>query len=199
MKNARAALVLAALAVVPSLATAQQAAPAPKHEWGVDLVLQYSKPSGSDGFIHLGAPMLNAEYDMMMMPVAFRLGFLSEGATSFETRLALGVVSTTGSGGHTYYNLNPGLNLIHRIAGKLPNHNTYLTAGANVALVGVTGGGSSETYALLSFNAGIGLRRAWGANASRAEAFVAYSLENSHAGLPKMIHFGLRLGASLLR
>ncbi len=199
MRNARAALALAALAAVPALALAQQAGPAPKHEWGVDLVVQYSKPSGSDGFFHLGAPMFNAEYDMMMMPVAFRLGFLSDRATSFETRLGAGLVSTTGSGGHTYYNLNPGLNVIRRISGKLPNHNTYLTAGASVALVGATGGTTSETYALVAINAGIGLRRAWGANASRAELFVAYSLENSHAGMPKLVHFGLRLGASLLR
>ncbi len=200
MKSARAAIVLAALFSVPALALAQQVASEPKVELGVDLALQFSKPSSGDGYFHLGAPLFHADYDMVMLPVMFRLGFLAQGPLSFETRLAAGVVSMTGTGGRTYYAITPGLNLVYRLSGKPANDNSYVTGGASFDVVGVSGGGtSSETYALVTLNAGIGIRRPWGTNASRGEFFVAYTLENSAAGMPSTFHVGVRLGMSLLK
>lgn len=196
MKNARAALALAALTAVPALALAQQAASSPKLEFGMDLSLQYSKPSGHDGYFHVGAPTEMAETGMVS-PVVFRLGFVSQRPMSLEIRFAGGLFSSSGSGGNTFYSVAPGLNLIRRLSGKNANDHTYLTAGGSADLFGISGGSSSDTWVFVTFNAGLGMVRPWGAGAKRAEVYVAYTLENSSAGTPNILHFGLRLGASL--
>lgn len=199
MKSLRTALVVAALVSVPALALAQQVGAGPKLELGADLSLQYSASSGND-FIHLGAPMTEGDVEVITVPVTFRLGFLSNGPTSFEARVSAGLTSVTGSSGRTYYAIAPGGNVLYRLGGKSPNHNTYVTGGASVNVFGMGGGStSSETYAIITFNAGVGMRRPWGAGALRAEAFVGYTLQNTKLGSPSIFHVGVHLGLSLLR
>ncbi len=199
MKSARAAIVLAALLVIPALAFAQEASSVPKMEFGMDLGLQYSKPSGSDGFFHIGAPTEMSETGMVA-PLVLRMGFLSGGPTSFEVRLTGGLLSSSGSSGSTLYSVAPGLNVLYRLNGKRANENTYLTAGGSVDLFGISGSGTSHSYVFITFNGGIGLRSPWGEGAAkRAEAYIAYTLKNNDAGTPNIFHFGVRLGMSLLR
>jgi len=199
MRNVRAAVALAALAVVPALAFAQQRAGSPKVELGMDLGLQYTKPSGGDGYFAVGSPVSVVESGFLA-PVVLRLGVLTATKLSYELRFTGGMYSSSSSGGGTVYTVGPGLNLVYRLSGKGHADNTYFTGGAAVDLIGSSGGGSSNSYAFFTFNAGIGLRRPWGASgASRAEAFFAYTLKNTKAEEPNTIHFGLRLGFSLFK
>jgi len=199
MKSLRAAFLTAALLPIPALALAQQPASAPKVELGVDLSLQYTKPSGQDAFFHFGAPVIIPEVGIVN-PVVLRLGFVPRGANSIELRFAGGVLSSSGSSGATYYDIAPGLNLLHRLSGKSAEDNSYLTLGANADIFGRSGSGTSHTYFFVTFNAGVGLRRPWGAAAAkRGELYFAYTLKNTDAGTPNTFHVGLRLGASLFR
>jgi hypothetical protein len=196
MKFARAPILLAALLVVPTLAFAQQMASAPKLEMGVDLSLQYTKPSGEDAYFHFGAPVIIPETGIVN-PVVLRLGFVPKGANSLELRFSGGVLSSSGSSGATYYDVAPGVNVLHRLSGKSADDNSYVTLGASADIFGRSGGGTSRTYFFVTFNAGVGLRRPWGAVAQRGEFYFAYTLKNNHAGTPNTFHVGLRLGVSL--
>ncbi len=200
MKSARAALSLGALLVVPVLAFAQQAESLPKLELGVDLSLQYTKPSGEDAFFHLGAPAIMPDIGIVN-PVVLRLGFVSRGSNSLEIRFSGGLLSSSGASGATYYDVAPGLNLLHRLSGKNANDNSYVTLGAGADIFGRSASGmTGKTYLFVTFNAGVGLRRPWGDSAAkRGELYFAYTLKNTDAGTPNMFHVGLRLGASLLR
>lgn len=197
MKSLRAAIIVTIVAVAPALALAQQAAP--KVELGADLTVQYLKPEGNDGIIHIGSMLMTGDVELMTIPVTFRLGLVSEGPTSFEARLAAGLTSITGSGGHTYYSIAPGLNVLRRLRGKAANDNTYVTAGASVNVFGYSGSLSSHTYGIISFNAGLGMRRPWGTGASRGEFFIAYTLENTSLGSPNYVNIGVHLGVSLFK
>lgn len=197
MDRLRSAIAATALVAVPALAAAQQVPVSPRVEFGMDLALQYSKPSGGDGFFHLGTPVLEGEVEMMTVPVALRVGFQPERSLSVEVRLSAGLFTSSGSSGRTWYAVAPGLNLIRRVGGKNANDNTYVTGGASVQVFGASGSGSSDSYAFVTFNGGMGVRRPWGSGASRVEAFVAYTLKNDKAGTPNILHFGVRLGFSL--
>jgi hypothetical protein len=199
MARLRSVIVATALIATPALAAGQQLPAAPKVEFGMDLALQYSKPSGGDGFFHLGTPLLEGEVEMVTVPVALRLGFLSEGPLAVEARLSAGLTTTTGSSSRTYYAVAPGINLVRRVGGKSASDNTYVTGGASVQLFGASGSGNSQSYAFITFNGGLGMRRPWGSGASRVEGFVAYTLKNDKAGTPNILHFGVRLGFSLFR
>ena len=198
MKRARSAIVLAALVVFPVLAFAQQTAPAPKVELGVDLSLQYTKPSGEDAFFHFGAPVIIPETGIVN-PFVLRLGFVPRGANSLELRFSGGVLSSSGSSGATYFDVAPGINVLHRLSGKNPDNDSYVTLGASADIFGRSGSGTSKTYFFVTFNAGVGLRRPWGPIAKRGELYFAYTLKNTDAGTPNTFHVGLRVGASLFR
>lgn len=198
MKGVRAAILLAALVPIPALALAQQSASTPKVELGVDLSLQYTKPSGQDAFFHFGAPVIIPETGIVN-PIVLRLGFVPRGANSLELRFSGGVLSSSGSSGATYFDVAPGINVLHRLSGKSPEDNSYVTLGANADIFGRSGSGTSHTYFFVTFNAGVGLRRPWGAVAKRGEFYVAYTLKNTDAGTPNTFHVGLRLGMSLFR
>lgn len=189
---------LAVLLLVPSLAQAQRtrARPAqaaqgsstnlPDHEFGVDLGLVYSKPSGVSGAFTASTP------------VDVRLGFPSAGRMMWEARLTL--FYTTGSGGHLL-NFDPGVNVLFKLGQGSGMHNLmgpYFTVGAdaNLTHVGVSGIGSNGGLAF-TVNGGLGTRMPYGSGATRLEGFLAYTFENNNLGVPNTFHIGARVGLSL--
>src|SRR5512135_2131853 len=183
MTRVRALTLLIVLVCIPALASAQRMAAGPKHEFGVDLSAVYSMPSCSGCSGHIISAMT---------PVDVRVGFLSSGKLSFEARFSGTWINTdVGGSSTTLVTLGPGANLLYRLAGTAPNHNTYLTVGGELAYAKATGSSSTTQF---SVDGGIGLRRGKGALASRAELFGAYSFKTSST--LAMIHIGLRLGMS---
>src|SRR5690349_17336543 len=89
------------------------AAQAQKHEFGVDAMLSYGKPSGGDGVLQLGTP------------VDVRIGWGSNNL-SWETRFGLNYVKPkTGS----LLSFTPDVNALWRMKGSEANKGMYLTAG----------------------------------------------------------------------
>lgn len=179
------ALVAAALVAVPAVAAAQgMAHGAAKHEFGVDLAFAYSSPDGGDGFFQIGTP------------VDLRVGFISGEKLTVEPRIALFYTSdlTSGGGGDGGYDFGLGLNLTYGMSPGGNRSGLYLTGGAAIELVDFGGGTNGS---LISLNAGIGTRSAYGSGAFRPEAFFRYDLENTDLGAPSVMSFGLRLGLSL--
>jgi hypothetical protein len=181
MKRLRAVTLVAVLAFVPTLAFAQRMASGPKNEFGVDVTLAYAKPSGGSGVFQI------------ITPVDVRVGFLSGGPASFEFRFA---GSLTTGGGATLYTLQPGLNILYRLSGPAANHNVYITGGAALDFIGTSGGGTSNSASVFSFNGGIGMHAPWGSNATRLEAFAGYRLKSTKMGTPNTLVIGARLGLS---
>ena len=184
MKRVRAAMLLGALVAIPSLAVAQ----GPKHEFGVDLAAVYTMPSCSGCSGHVIS---------LVTPVDVRVGFVSGGPLSFEVRFT-GMLSSASGGGSsvTAIAVGSGLNLLYRLSGTSANHNVYVTFGGALEYSKVT---DVDAVTDVTLNAGVGMRSPWGNSAaSRAEAFVAYTLKNTKNETPAMIHIGARLGFSFL-
>ena len=173
----------ATILVLAVPATAQT----PRHEFGVDVAAMYSKV-GSGCATDCGVFSI-------MTPVDVRVGWLSRGALSFETRF--GLAYATGGGGHVL-TFSPGLNLLYRMgAPEGPNGmmGMYLTGGVGIAYtdIGISGGGGgSDTQ--FSINAGVGNRSALGNAAFRPELFVRFDLESDNS--PSTFNLGARLGLS---
>jgi hypothetical protein len=172
-----------AFAIVPRSATAQRRATAQhsmehemKHEVGFDIALVYSKPSGSPsawGFV---------------TPVDVRFGFVSHSSLMFEPRVSLQYLH---SNGVSLHNFNLDLNAIYN---KDHKKGMYLTGGAGIDLVGVTGGNSGSQFSL---NGGVGTRIPYESGAWRIEGFLKYDLKNTSLGLPNTVNIGVRAGLSL--
>ena len=167
------ALVALALAVVPATAAAQQTG---RHELGVDAALAWVKPSGIDGRLTLWTP------------VDVRLGLPSSGPVSLEPRLSLFLQADGG----TRYSIDPGLNVLYRLDGTAPNHDRYLTFGADLDLEKAGTSGAN-----LALNGGYGMRRPWGTGAFRTEFFFRYAFEDTALGVPNTLTLGVRAGLSL--
>ena len=178
------ALVVAALVAAPAMAAAQGTHSAAKHEFGVDLAFAYSSPDGGDGFFQIGTP------------VDLRVGFISGEKMTIEPRITLFYTSdlSSGGGGDGGYDFGLGLNLTYGMSPGGNRSGLYLTGGAGLELVDFGGGVNGS---LISLNAGIGTRSAYGSGAFRPEAFFRYDLENTDLGAPSVMSFGLRLGLSL--
>jgi hypothetical protein len=161
------ALLVAGALLTPSLAVAQT-------EFGVDVGVVYSKPSGSDGFFQIGTP------------VDVRVGFGSGGQMMVEPRFTL--LFLAGSG-ETATVGDLGLNVLF---GSNHRSGMYLTAGG--AIMFASGGGNSATG--FSVNGGIGTRSGHGNGGTRIEGFVRYDLESTDLGRPNTLNIGARLGLS---
>src|SRR5437868_2986308 len=99
VQKLRAGILVLGTMLVPAAAFAQMGGMNhnPTHEFGVDLAVAYSKPSGGSSTISI------------FTPVDVRVGFLSTGMIQPEARLTLGFSSGGGSTGIAF---DPGLNLL---------------------------------------------------------------------------------------
>lgn len=182
-KHFGSALILTALAVLPSLAeaqrrpAAQQRSAGSRHEFGVDLGAAYQKPSGFDGGIVIGTPL------------AVRLGLVTAKKVMWEPRLSM---EFTTVGGTTRYSVEPGVNVLYAMAPGTHRRGMYLTGGG---ALGLQDFGQSGT--ILAMNAAVGWRKPWGNAAWRYEAGFRYSFENQSLGAPSTIEIGGSIGISL--
>jgi hypothetical protein len=186
----RRAAVTAALALLPSLATAQHSMSHmenPQHEIGVDLIGFYQHQSliGGGSFNHV----------LVMTPVDLRAGFLSGNKLSVEARLVFaydskGGVDTLTLTSKSAYIFNPDVNLLWGF--KSNKHGPYFTAGAGLNLQNF---GISTTQ--FGFNGGLGTRVPYESGVIRLEAFAQYLLKNTSKGLPNILNIGARVGLSL--
>ena len=176
---------ITALALVPGIAAAQHMENA-KHEFGVDLGVVYSKPSGGDGVFQIGTP------------VDVRIGFVSSGKLEVEPRFTFNYAS---GGGDNAYVFTPDINLLFGLGTEGNKQGPYVTVGAGVDLTHVkvsTGLGSvSTSTSQFNFNGGIGTRIPYESGAIRLEAFVRYLLKNTSKNLPNTLDIGARIGLSL--
>jgi hypothetical protein len=172
-----------ALVTVPSIAAAQHSMDNPKHEFGVDLGVVYSKPKGGDGVFSIGTP------------VDVRIGFVSSGKMEIEPRFTFNYAS--GSGNNAYI-FTPDINLLFGLSADNNKKGPYVTVGAGVDLThlkvsGLPGTSTSQ----FNFNGGIGTRVPYESGAVRLEAFARYLLKNTSKGLPNTLDIGARIGLSL--
>ena len=172
----------ALLVTVPALATAQRAGAqhggmgGAKHEFGVDVGLVYSKPSGGSGTFAVSTPL------------DLRLGFVSHSQLMFEPRVSLLFAHTSGASAHAF---DLDLNALY---GKDHKKGMYLTAGAGADIVGATGAVSGTVF---SVNGGVGTRLPYESGAWRLEAFVRYAFKNTSLFEPNTFSVGARAGLSL--
>lgn len=156
-------------------------AQAQKHEMGVDATLMYSKPSGQDGAIFLGAP------------VDVRIGFGSAGL-SWETRFGLTYVKP--KDGYAF-SFTPDVNALWKLNGATANKGMYATGGIGLDMLRETDGTKSTRVGL---NGGLGTRHPMGDVALRTELFVRYFLKKGNVGDadygPAVTSFGVRFGIS---
>ena len=182
MRKLLGGMVLAAVALsLPASAQAQQrraAAPAAKHEFGVDLGLAYVKPDGVDGGIALGTPL------------DVRWGFVSPKNMMWEARATLNFNTV---GGNTAYVFEPGVNVLFANSTGGHRRGMYFTGGAGLHLE--DDGANSGTA--VAINAGVGWRKPWGSAAWRYELGFKWQSENTTLGLPSTIFVGGRIGVSL--
>lgn len=183
MRKLLAGMVLAAVALsLPASAQAQRrsaaAAPAAKHEFGVDLGLAYEKPDGVDGGI------------VLLTPLDVRVGFVTPKSMMWEAR-ALFDFSTVG--GNTTYAIEPGVNVMFANSPGGHRKGMYFTGGAGLLLAD-NGGGSGTAF---SVNAGVGWRKPWHSAAWRYEVGFKWQSESADLGLPSTIFIGGRIGVSL--
>lgn len=180
---------LLALALV-CFAVSAEAQNGPKHEFGIDLVIGSAK-SSEEG---------SARALAIATPFDVRIGFVSQGKLSFETRFGFSYLSlgeTDNSEGFSSLEFTPGLNLLYRLGSGSGLHNQmglYLTAGGGVEIARSSSEGVSETETQLSANVGLGTRMALGSLAFRPEAFLTKVFEKDE--LPGVTVIGVRLGLS---
>jgi hypothetical protein len=161
---------------------------APKHEFGVDIGVAYSKPSctGCKGIVQVGTP------------VDVRIGLNPAGAMMIEPRFTFALLS---GGGATFLSFDPGVNVLFRMGHGHGMHNMmgpYFTVGADVGIVSSSSTGNPTTSgAVIGFNGGLGSRMPFGASATRVELFVGYQLKNTKLGSPSTLNIGGRIGLSL--
>ena len=170
---------------VPAAAQAQMGGMGhgnPKHEFGVDLAAVYAKPSGGSGTFSI------------FTPVDVRVGFVSAGAIQPELRLNFNFAS----GGGTFIQFDPGLNLLWKMGSATNMHGPYLTAGADVNIISSHPSGLTTTSGVIAtVNGGIGTRIPYGSAATRLEGFVGYSFKSTKLGVPNTLSIGARIGLSL--
>jgi len=186
----RRAVATAALALLPSFATAQHSMSHmenPQHEVGVDLIGFYQHQSliGGGSFNHV----------LVMTPVDLRAGFLSGDKLSVEARLVFqydskGGVDTLTLTSKASYVFTPDVNLLWGFQSN--KHGPYFTAGAGVSLQNF--GVSTSQF---GFNGGLGTRVPYESGVIRLEAFAQYLLKNTGKNLPNTLNIGARVGLSL--
>lgn len=182
MQKALAGAIIALALFAPVAARAQASMNEPGmrehglHEFGIDLVVGYRKPSGGSGGLAL------------LTPVDVRLAFFNSGSLAPELRFGL-ALSTVGV---TTYNINPGINLVYRLSGTR-RHDVYGTAGADIQIIDA----GPVSGIVPTINVGIGRRNpVRTTSALRAEGFAAYSLKSTKLGRPNTLSVGARLGLS---
>lgn len=174
------AVLVAAVCAIPASAHAQRRAAAaggPKHEFGIDAVVAYSKPEGADGQFSI------------FTPVDIRVGFMTAKKMMWESHLGLFFTS----GGVDGYDISVGLNAVTPLGRGTHRSGPYWTAGAAINLVD----DGTDSGAILSLNGGVGKRSPYGSGASRLTGFVSYSFENTSLAVPSILSFGARIGLSL--
>ena len=172
---------VAVLVSVPALAEAQRRAATTggaKHEFGVDIGVAYVKPDQISGGIVIGTP------------VDVRVGLVTAKKMMWEPRFQL-FLSTVG--GSTFYQFNPGVNVLFANTPGGHRRGMYFTVGGGLAL-GDLGGGSGTAF---SANGGVGWRKPYGSGAWRYELFVQYDSESLELLQPSTISIGGRIGISL--
>lgn len=190
------ALLLAALAVFPTLAEAQrrpataQPRTGARHEFGLDAGLAWYSPDGGDQGIELGTPL------------DVRVGFVSRQKVMWEARAGLAFDSKGGSDASgnpaSFYVFTPGVNAVYAMTPRGNRSGMYLTGGAGLNLVdgGALGGAG------FGLNAAIGWRKPLGASALRYEVGLQWDskIEDSGAVIsPSTIRIGGRFGLSFWR
>ena len=180
------ALLVAGVLVTPSLAVAQMAHADAKHEFGVDLLVAYSKPDGGDGAVLIGTP------------VDLRVGFASKSKLMIEPRFTFdfnskGGIDTTTFEATSAFIFTPGLNFLVALGPGGHRSGAYFTVGAAYDIADFGDISASQ----FSINGGVGTRSAYGSGAFRPEAFIRYDLENTSDGIPSALTIGVRLGLSL--
>ena len=182
----RSGTLVAALALTPAIAAAQQMAGhemgRPQHEAGVDVSFTYAKSSGGDGHVLVGTP------------VDVRLGFVTSGILEPELRVFARFDSKQDGvpGAKSAYQINPDVNLLFNLKGY--DKGVYLTAGGGVNLTKVSGSSSESQFTV---NGGIGTRVPYEHGAIRLEAFSRYDFKNANKGLPNIFSVGARVGLTL--
>ncbi len=189
MRKAMGVVALAAgLAMAPAVAFAQGMAP--KHELGVDAVLQLASPSG--GSTHF----------ILQTPVDVRLGFVSSSPLSWEGRLTLFYDSKAFNGGNNAgYSLAPDIQALYRLSKGSGQHGLmgpYATVGAGLDFRNAPSGPTSTNSSVVfRLNGGVGTRIPWESGALRLEGFVAYNFKNTTLPTPGTLEVGVRTGISL--
>ena len=182
---------LLAFAALAAAATAH-AQNAPKHEFGIDLVIASVKPTSDDVPSALIPRTLLAT-----TPLDVRIGFLAQGRMMLETRFGFSYVKvgdTDDNEGGSALEFTPGLNLMFRLGKGSGLHNQmgpYFTVGGTFDISKSSG---EETTKQPGINVGLGTRIAWGSAAFRPELIFAKVFETDDSFGATV--FGVRLGLS---
>ena len=168
------------LPLVLSLVSGEARAQAPaRYEFGVDVAAAYQTADG-DGLFSFRTP------------VDVRIGFVSPNPITLETRFSMTLAS---GGGITAFIFDPGVNVLFKLgqrpAGQLAG--PYVTVGADVAVVSLSGGGTSGNSTTVSLNGGIGTRVGSGASLTRYEGFLGYTPDGG------VLTIGIRAGLSFFK
>jgi len=181
-KLIQAMLVIGVLALLPAASQAQRrstaAATGPKHEFGVDVGVSYTKPENVDGGIEIGTPL------------DVRVGLRSAGKMMWEPRFTFGFSSV---GGTTTYLLTPGVNVLYSNQPGGHRNGMYFTGGAGLIL----GDNGANNGTAFSVNGGVGWRKPYGTAAWRYEVGFQWNSESTDLNLASTIRIGGRIGISL--
>lgn len=166
--------VLAAV-LLPGVAVAQHEMAA-KHEFGIDAVFIYRKPSGRPSHWVAGAP------------ADVRIGFVTKSRIMWETGFQFAV---GGGGGTSDHDFSIGVSAQWA---KDHRKGMFLAAGPAVEFVGQSG---SPSGTLVSVAGEIGTRIAYGSGAFRLSTGLRYSPKNTSYGTANAFNIHVRAGLSL--
>jgi hypothetical protein len=162
-------------------------AQAQKHEFGVDLGLVSSKLDGVDD-----------RALTISTPIDVRIGFVSAGKLSWETRFGLSYLSF---GDIKSLDFTPGVNVLYKLGAATNTQGLYVTGGASYTISSFDDGTGDVSQNQPGVNVGIGHRKPMGTASLRTELFFASHFESGTAGdtdfAPARTDFGIRFGISL--
>jgi hypothetical protein len=167
--------VILAAALLPGVAAAQHEMNA-KHEFGIDAVFLYRKPSGGTGRWVFGAP------------ADIRIGFVNKSKIMFEAGFQFAV---SGGGGVSDHDVSLGLSAQWS---KDHRKGLFVQAGPTIEFVGKTGSASGTAFSVLGE---IGTRIPYGSGAFRLSTGVRYSPKNTTLGFASAVNVHIRAGLSL--
>ena len=161
-------------ALLPGVATAQH--DDAKHEFGVDAVFLYRKPSGGTGRWVFGGP------------ADIRIGFVSKSSLMFEAGFQF---AFSGGGGVSDHDVSLG---VAAQWSKDHRKGLFVQAGPAIEFVGGTGSPSGTAFSVFG---DIGTRIPYGSGAFRLSTGLRYSPENTTLGAASSVNVHVRAGLSL--